>query len=660
MKYTHVNTPLKIGPVEIKNRIVRPAHGTLIGQGSVNDNLIGYHEERAKGGVALSIIEIMGVHPSSLGALNSFDPSLEESYPKLVDACHKHGMKVFQQLWHGGHNIAMPSMDGSPPWSASAVRGLHSAQTPTPMTIPMIKEIIASFEAGAKKCEEWGVDGVEIHCAHGYLPAQFLSPAINQRDDEYGGSLENRARFIIELVAAVRAAVSPNIAVGVRVAPDGLEGGAGLEDYQYIVKTLEDKKLIDYVNISLGNYQTFPKMIGGMQEPAGYEMDTSAVIAASTDLPTMVVGRFRTLEEADQLIRSGETDMVGMVRALIADPDLVAKSLDDRADDVRPCIGCNQGCVAGIYKPIMPVMGCTVNPAVGLENFLSENLVQASEQAKKVVVIGGGPAGMEAARVAALRGHTVSLYEANKELGGRLRYAALAPTRAGIRDIAVWQEEQLYKHGVDIHLNSFVEMADITALNPDMVIVAVGATPRCDGKQISNPGEEFTLNNNAQLKTSVELFEEGKDYSGKDVTVIDDLGEYEAIACAEYLLSIGANVNYVTRHTSFAPHAEYSLMTEPALKRLYGDRFSLHLRSRVTGFDGQSVTVLPTYIDRVEGGVTVAAAEVFYISSGTSNGEYLNINEGDGNIDIKYIGDARSSRSLVEAIADGYKSTIFS
>ncbi|WP_373092414.1 FAD-dependent oxidoreductase [Zhongshania sp.] len=660
MKYTHVNTPLKIGPVEIKNRIVRPAHGTLIGQGSVNDNLIGYHEERAKGGVALSIIEIMGVHPSSLGALNSFDPSLEESYPKLVDACHKHGMKVFQQLWHGGHNIAMPSMDGSPPWSASAVRGLHSAQTPTPMTIPMIKEIIASFEAGAKKCEEWGVDGVEIHCAHGYLPAQFLSPAINQRDDEYGGSLENRARFIIELVAAVRAAVSPNIAVGVRVAPDALEGGAGLEDYQYIVKTLEEKKLIDYVNISLGNYQTFPKMIGGMHEPAGYEMDTSAVIAASTDLPTIVVGRFRTLEEADQLIRAGEADMVGMVRALIADPDLVAKSLDDRADDVRPCIGCNQGCVAGIYKPIMPVMGCTVNPAVGLENFLSENLVQAAEQAKKVVVIGGGPAGMEAARVAALRGHTVSLYEANKELGGRLRYAALAPTRAGIRDIAVWQEEQLYKHGVDVHLNSFVEMADITALKPDMVVVAVGATPRCDGKQISNPGEEFTLTNNAQLKTSVELFEEGNDYSGKNVTVIDDLGEYEAIACAEYLLSMGANVNYVTRHASFAPHAEYSLMAEPALKRLYGDRFNLHLRSRVTGFDGQNVTVLPTYIDRAEGGATVAAAEVFYISSGTSNGEYLNISEDHGDIDIKYIGDAKSSRSLVEALADGYKSTIFS
>ncbi|QQD19956.1 FAD-dependent oxidoreductase [Spongiibacter nanhainus] len=659
MKYTHVNTPLKIGPVEIKNRIVRPAHGTLIGQGSVNDNLIAYHEERAKGGVALSIIEIMGVHPSSLGALNSYDPSLEESYPKLVDACHMHGMKVFQQLWHGGHNIAMPSVDGSPPWSASAIRGLHSAQTPTPMTLSMIKEIIASFEAGARKCEEWGVDGVEIHCAHGYLPAQFLSPAINQRDDEYGGSLENRARFIIELVAAVRAAVSPNIAVGVRVAPDTLEGGAGLEDYQYIVKTLEEKKLIDYVNISLGNYQTFPKMIGGMHEPAGYEMDTSSVIAASTDLPTIVVGRFRTLEEADQLIRSGDADMVGMVRALIADPNLVAKSLDDRADDVRPCIGCNQGCVAGIYKPIMPVMGCTVNPAVGLENFLSENLIQAAQQTKKVVVIGGGPAGMEAARVAALRGHTVSLFEANKELGGKLRYAALAPTRAGIRDIAVWQEEQLYKHGVDVHLNSFVEMADITTLNPDMVIVAVGATPRSDGKQLSNPGEEITLINNAQLKTSVELFEEGKDYSGKDVTVIDDLGEYEAIACAEYLLSMGANVNYVTRHTSFAPYAEYSLMTEPALKRLYGERFTLHLRSRVTGFDGQNVAVLPTYIDRAEDGMTVAAAEVFYISSGTSNSEYLNIFN-ETTVDIKYIGDARSSRSLVEAIADGYKSTIFS
>jgi 2,4-dienoyl-CoA reductase-like NADH-dependent reductase (Old Yellow Enzyme family)/thioredoxin reductase len=660
MKYTHVNKPIKIGPIEIKNRIVRPAHGTLIGQGTINDSLIGYHEERAKGGVALSIVEIMGVHSSSLGALNSFDPSLDESYPKLVNACHDHGMKIFQQLWHGGHNVAMPSLDGSPPWSSSDVRGLHSAQTPVPMTIPMIKEVISSFAEAAKKCEEWGVDGVEIHCAHGYLPAQFLSPATNTREDEYGGKLENRARFIIELLEAVRSAVSPNIAVGVRVAPDALEGGAGIEEYKYIVKALEDRQLIDYVNISLGNYQTFPKMIGGMHEPAGYEMDTSAILSASTKLPTIVVGRFRTLEEADQIIRSGDADMVGMVRALIADPYLVSKSLNDNADDVRPCIGCNQGCVAGIYKPVFPVMGCTVNPAVGLERLFSEALIQPAEKEKRIVVIGGGPAGMEAARVAALRGHNVSLYEAQKQLGGKLRYAALAPTRAGIRDIAVWQEEQLYKHGVNVHLNTFIETEDVYKLTPDLVIVAVGATPRCDGKQLSNPGEKIILKNNSTIRTSVDLFEEAENFKDKFVTVIDDLGEYEAIACAEYLLSKGANVNYVTRHTSFAPHVEYALMTEPALKRLYGSRFKLFLRSRVTSFDGNFVSILPTYIDLVEEAELLPSVDVIYVSSGTSNSDCLNFSGEETSIEVAYIGDARSSRSLVEAIADGYKSTIFS
>lgn len=657
MKYTHVDKPLKIGPVNIKNRIVRPAHVTLIGGGTVNDDLIAYHEARAKGGAALSIIEVMGVHTSCPGTLNSFDPNLEGIYPSLVEACHKHGMKIFQQLWHGGHNTLMPSPDGSPLYSASAVRGLNNKETPVPLSKSKIKEIIASFAAAAVKCVEWGVDGVEVHCAHGYLPAQFLSQAFNLRTDEYGGSLENRTRFIIELLEAVRSAVPNDVAVGVRVAPDGLEGGAGVEDYQYVIAELERRKLVDYINISQGNYQTFPKMIGGMHEPAGYEMELSTLLTARTKLPTLVTGRFRTLEEADQVVRAGEADMVGMVRAMIADPELVNKSLNDQAEDVRPCIGCNQACVAGIFKTALPKMGCTVNPGVGFERNLSDAHITAAEIKKKIVIIGGGPAGMEAARIAALRGHDVSLYEAQKTLGGKLRYAALAPTRAGILDIAIWQEEQLYKLGVKILLNTFLDIDEAKAMNPDLLIIAVGATPRSDGKQLANPGEKLSLLNGATVKTSVELFEEGINYQGRNVTVIDDLGEYEAVACAEYLLSQGATVNYVTRHISFAPHGEFALMTEPALTRLYGDSFNLMLRSRVTEFDGRVVSILPTYIDRHHTAKTYESTDLIYVSSGESNVEHIGFDNELTYENTMIIGDAKSSRSLVEAIDDGFRST---
>lgn len=658
MEYTHVDKPLRLGPVDIKNRIVRPAHVTMIGGGTINDELIAYHEARAKGGAALSIIEIMGVHSSSLGSLNSFDTNLDEMYPNLVNACHKHGMKVFQQLWHGGHNTFGPSLDGAPPISSSNLRGLHTKETPVPMSKSMIREIIASFVSSALKCVEWGVDGVEVHCAHGYLPAQFLSSAFNIRTDEYGGSLENRSRFILELLEAVRGAIPSNVAVGVRVAPDGLKGGAGVEEYQHIIAELERLNLVDYINISQGNYQTFPKMIGGMHEPAGYEMELSTQLTSITKLPTLVTGRFRTLEEADQVVRAGEADMVGMVRAMIADPDLVNKSLEDRAEDVRPCIGCNQACVAGIYKPVLPRLGCTVNPAVGHERTLSDASITPAEISKKVIIIGGGPAGMEAARVAASRGHNVSLYEAQKALGGKLRYAALAPTRAGILDIAIWQEEQLYKLGVNIFLNTFLDIEEAKSMNPDILILAVGATPRSDGKQFSNPGEPLNLSNGATIKTSVELFEEGINYEGRNVTVIDDLGEYETIACAEYLLSQGATVNYVTRHISFAPHAEFSLMTEPALTRLYGDSFNIMLRSRVTEFDGSTVSVLPTYVDSVNDAKAINSTELIYVSSGDSNVEHIGYDYEMEYDNLIIIGDARSSRSLVEAIGDGFHSAL--
>ncbi|MDY0036284.1 MAG: FAD-dependent oxidoreductase [Zoogloea oleivorans] len=650
MPLTHVHTPINLGPVALKNRVVRTAHATNLGAGTMNDALIGYHLARAEGGVGLSIIEILSVHPSTPATLNVFIPDIGDAYRKLVAAVRPHGMKLFQQLWHGGHN-ALP-LDGSPPWSASDVPSPTIGVTPVPMTQAMIDEIVAAYADTARKCEEWGLDGVEIHCAHGYLPAQFLSPNANRRSDGYGGSFENRLRFLREVVAAVRQAVSVNFAVGVRVAPDQSAGGIGVEDVQRAVQALEDEHLIDFVDVSLGDYHAFPKLIGGMHEPMGYEIPTSAPIARAARTPAIVTGRFRTLEEADQIIRLGDADLVALTRAHIADPQLVNKTLAGHPEQVRPCIACNQGCVGGLLGPAAR-MGCTVNPAIGAEDSLDDTRLTPVATPRRVLVVGGGPAGMEAARVAALRGHTVTLAEAADNLGGTLRIAARAPQRHGIADIAVWLEQEIYRLGVDVRLSSYLSADDIRSLAPDAVILATGSLPRMDGIQLSHPGEPIAGIARPHVLSSWDLLLERPPRPVKSAVVIDDVGHYEGIAAAEHLLAQGAEVHFVTRHAAFAHQMEAALSAEPALQRFARGRFTLHLRTRALAIGQNDVELLPAYLPAGgPGAFRVPAERVVFISHNAPNRELASELATSG-IPLQIIGDANAPRFLPVAIREG-------
>lgn len=654
MSLTHIHTPVKLGPVELKNRVVRTAHATNLGGGTLNDALIGYHRARAEGGVGLSIIEILSVHPTTPATLNVFVPGIGDAYRKLVEAVRPHGMKLFQQLWHGGHN-ALP-LDGSPPWSASDVPSPTIGVTPVPMTRAMIDEIVAAYASTARQCEEWGLDGVEIHCAHGYLPAQFLSPNANRRRDEYGGSFENRLRFMREVVEAVRAAVSASFAVGVRVAPDLSAGGLSVEDVQRAVAALEERQLIDFVDVSLGDYHAFPKLIGAMHEPLGYEMPTSAPIARAARTPAIVTGRFRTLEEADQVIRLGDADLVALTRAHIADPDLVKKTLAGHPEQVRPCIACNQGCVGGLLGSAAR-MGCTVNPAIGLEDTLEDARLVAAATPRKVLVVGGGPAGMEAARVAALRGHHVTLAEASIDLGGALRIAARAPQRHGIADIAVWLEQEVYRLGVDVRLSTYLSADDICGMAPDAVILATGSMPRMDGIQLSHPGEPIAGIDRPQVLSSWDLLLERPPRAVKSAVVIDDVGHYEGIAAAEHLVAQGAEVHFVTRHTAFAHQMEAALSAEPALQRLARGRFTLHLRTRALAIGHDDVELLPGFLPAGgPGAFRVPADRVVFISHNQPNRDLANeladALAGSG-IALQVVGDANSPRFLPVAIREG-------
>jgi 2,4-dienoyl-CoA reductase-like NADH-dependent reductase (Old Yellow Enzyme family)/NADPH-dependent 2,4-dienoyl-CoA reductase/sulfur reductase-like enzyme len=651
LAYTHVDKPIRIGAIELKNRVVRPAHGTVIGKGTMNDELIAYHAARARGGAALSILEVGSVHPSSAFCLNVFEPSIEGGMRKLVDTVAPHDMKLFQQLWHAGHHI-LPS-DGSPPWAPSDVVSPEVGVVPQPMTKMMIDTVIEAYVDAALRMERCGLNGVDVHCAHGYLPAQFLSANTNKREDQYGGSFENRSRFIMELLAAIRQAVSKNFVVGVRVAPDLTVGGLGIDENLRVAQMLEDRGLIDYVNISIGNYNSFNKMVGGMHEPVGYEMPTSVPIAKAVKSPTMVIGRYRTLEEMDQVIRAGEADMVGLVRGMIADPDLVAKSLAGKADQVRPCIGCNQACVARAGA-LWLGMECAVNPGTGHELERGDHLLSRVKEPRRVLVIGGGPAGMEAARVAATRGHAVTLAEADARLGGTLRYAAMAPTRHGIGDILTWLESEVYRLGVEVRLSHYLDEDDVLAFDADAVIVATGSAPRMDGILGSHPGQPIDGMAKKNVISSTELFQGALRDLGQHAVVIDDVGHYEGLAAAEYLITKGLTVTYVTRLREFAPLVQLALMNEPFLTRMKGKPFRYLIRSRAIAVEGSSVVVGPAHLTTNDVDTQdIPADTVVFVSHNRPNRE-LHDQIATRHPEVRLVGDANSPRFLEAAMREGH------
>lgn len=646
-----IMSPIRIGGVEVRNRVVRAAHGTKLASYSFDD-FFEFQAARARGGVGLTILEIMGVHRSSPSSLKPWDPAHADGYRRTMDRLRPLGMTVFQQLWHGGAHIAPE--DGSPSWSCSDIPSPHVHTVPIAMTKDMIDEVVGGFAEAARISEDWGAQGIELHAAHGYLPQQFLSANTNHREDDYGGSFENRIRFVVEVMQAMRGAVSPGFPVGIRLGPDDTPGGFGVEENIRLVKVLEDRKLTDFVDISMGSYQSGDRITAGMFEQVGYELPATAPISRSTTLPTIVTGRFRTLEEADQVIRQGDADMVSLTRAHIADPDIVRKTLEGKAEQVRPCIACNQGCVGGV-RATPPRVACAVNPAAGFERTVGEDKLPPAERRKTVLVVGGGPAGMEAARIAALRGHAVTLAEATTRLGGAIALAAKAPARHGISDITVWQEAEIFRLGVSVRLSTYMEIDDILEEGADCVVIATGSMPRMDGFQSTHPGEPILGMEQPHVQSSYDLLEGGVGPgAGRSAVLIDDTGHYEGIAAAEFLHSHGWKVHFVTRHVAFAPLLQAIKQNEDALRRMEGDRLEVHLRSRTLEITRNSVTIAPNHWpNEAPHRRELEAALVVVITPNRGNRPLYDELKAKG-VDVHIAGDANSPRYLLTAIKEGW------
>jgi 2,4-dienoyl-CoA reductase-like NADH-dependent reductase (Old Yellow Enzyme family) len=646
--YERALSPIRIGAVEVKNRIARTAHATMMARGgAVTDDLIAYHLARAEGGVGLTILEAAGVHPSSVLSLANLDDSVIDGYRALAAAILPTGMRLFQQLWHGGHIYPQP--DGSPPFAPGDVPHYIAGVAPRPMTRRQIEEVIAAYSAAAVRCERGGLDGVEIHSGHGYLLAQFLSPVMNRRDDEYGGDLDGRSLFLRRVLEAVRDAVSPDFAVGVRLSDSADPRILAMRDVGAVAARLERDGLVDYVNMSYGDYYALHRQVAGMDMPTGFQIPFTAPPVADAKIPRLLNGRFRTLEEVEQVLRAGEADIISMVRAHIADPDIVAKSAAGHPEQVRPCIACNQGCIGRVAT--FGRLGCVVNTAAGDEIKLAEKRIVPVDDALRVLVVGGGPAGMEAARIAALAGHEVVLAEATPSLGGLTNFYRHAPRMGTIPDIAGWLEQEVYRLGVEVRLSTWLDADEIAAEQADVVIVATGAEPGAPLRQIQFPADTLTPEAGARIVSSIELFSErGADW-GRSAVVVDEVGHYEAIACAEYLLDKGLAVTFVTRHKMFAPGIDITLRTQSALERLYGlGDFTLRVGSHVAAARAGEAGVKPQFDARTE---TFPADTIVWVGIRSGQAELYEDLRTRG-IDAVRIGDAVAARNLQTAIREGH------
>lgn len=477
-RFPHLLSEVELGSTVLRNRIVSTGHHTYLADVEPGDDLIAYHEARARGGAGLIVSEITAVHESagfSGQLLNAFSRERVPAYKRLVDVVKGHGTKIFGQLFHPGREIVSTSHGMLPvAYAPSAVPNERFHIMPKPMPVSMIREIVEGFALNGAHLIEAGYDGVEIVASHGYLPAQFLNPRTNLRDDEYGGSPEGRLRFLREVAAAVREILDGRT-LGLRISGAELDDtGLSQDEVAQACAALADD--FDYFSVVAGTSAT----LGGsvhITAPMGLEHGYVAPFAASVrkacGKPVIVTGRVNQPQVAEEIIARGDADLCGMTRALICDPQMPSKVYAGKLDDIRACIGCNQACIGRAHKGLG--ISCIQYPESGREVTFGQ--LEAAPTPKSVLVVGGGPAGMKAAATAASRGHSVTLIERDKQLGGQARLAQTLPGREEFGGIITNLEREVELAGVEVQRDVDDVKAVAASFKPDAIVIATGALP---------------------------------------------------------------------------------------------------------------------------------------------------------------------------------------
>ncbi len=627
-KFSKLFGPGSIGSMKIRNRIVMPAMATNYADddGRVTDLMIDHYVQRARGGVGLIITEgICPDFPSGKGWKNEAgidDDKYIPGYKRLTEAVHKHGAKIAMQIHHGGRQ-AEQAFTGLQPVAPSPIPSSATSDIPKELTMGEIRDLVNRFAQAAARAKECGFDGVEIHGAHGYLIHQFISFLSNKRADDYGGDLANRARFLLEIIAAVRSKVGPGFPLWCRLNTEELgPGSITLEDLQSVAK-MAVKAGCDAINVSIYGLRTF-------SDEAGALVPFAEAVKKATGVPVITVG-FLTPEIGDKVLAEGRADFIAMGRELLCDAELPNKAQQGRLDDITPCIQCLQ-CQYRLSKG--QNVQCSVNAILGRDY---KYPLQRSSKSKKIIVAGGGPAGMEAARVAALRGHKVTLYDPGVKPGGQLLLAAMPPHKEQIKKFVDYLTNQMRKLNVKIERKP-VTIDLVRKLKPDAVIVATGiASPSIP--QI--PGLE-----KSKLVFAGEVLS-GHSQTGEKVVIIG--GGQVGCETAEFLAEKGKKVTIVELLSQLMVNMAPLRMMN-MLMRMYGKEIAMLTNTtceevsaegvKVCGKDGQRQTI---------------PADTIVIATGSMPDKKLYDALQGNAAEIYLIGDAVQPRSVFEAVEEGFK-----
>jgi 2,4-dienoyl-CoA reductase-like NADH-dependent reductase (Old Yellow Enzyme family) len=547
--FGHLFKPLKLGHLTLKNRIVFGAHTANMSEGGLpGERHRAYYEERALGGAAMIVVEPVPVHRTAVLTRGNFRHSSDAIIPhfrKLTDTVHKHGTVICHQLYHVGQH---GDFDNSfePNWSPSGLPSFHDSDGSHAMSDAEIEEIVDAFIAAARRAKDSGFDGVELFATYHALIDQFWTPFSNRRDDKWGGSLENRCRFSSQILRGIRQMAGTDFIIGLAVNMDpGVKASLSMEALQEIIAWHDERALMDYVTCGTGSYFDF----GGVMPNVFYADKLGVPFAealkkVTNNAKVQAESHIRTPENANYVIASGQADMVSIVRGQIADPHLANKAREGRAEDVRPCLSCNQMCWGRRYRDYW--ISCLINPSAGREFEWGGDRFTLASKPKQILVVGGGVAGLEAARVAAERGHKVTLVEATSRLGGQFYLAGLQPRRRQIIDFLEWYERQLEKLQVKVLLNTPCEADDIEAFGADEVIIATGSQPAGSGFQRALPHFDRLPGIDRGNVWSVEEVMERSARLGARVIVLDEGANSKGGGTALHIAEAGHEVTLIT------------------------------------------------------------------------------------------------------------------
>ncbi len=538
--------PYQLKHLTIKNRIMTTSHEPAYPvDGMPKERYRAYHEERARAGLGLTMTAgSAAVSRDSPPVFNNILAYKDEVVPwmkQIVDSCHEHGCAVMIQLTHLGRRTGWNKGDWLPAVSPSHNREAAHRAFPKRLEDWDINRIIEDYADAAERMQAAGLDGIELQ-AYGHLMDQFWSPLTNTLEEPYGGSLDNRLRFSMQVLQTIRQRVGDDFIVGIRyTADEKAEGGISAEEGIEISKRLQKTGLVDFLNVIRGHIDTDPGLtdvipVQGMRSAPF--LDFAGEVRKATAMPTFYAARIPDVATARHAVSAGLIDMVGMTRAHMADPHIVRKILEGREDDIRPCVGATY-CLDRIYQGGDAL--CMHNAATGRELSMPHDIPPA-ETAKKVVIIGAGPAGLEAARVAAERGHNVIVFEATADPGGQIRLAMQSPRRREMLSIIDWRMQQCNKRNVSFRFNTLAEAEDILSEKPDVVIIATGGMPHTE---VLETGNELVISSWDIIARSIK--------PGQDVLIYDDAGDHAALQAAEIIAASGAKIEIMTPDRSFAP-----------------------------------------------------------------------------------------------------------